>query len=95
MDSQNPNNLRSLFVFFDKKAENFLGNIIQTERHPAPVIRQFHHLLQDKNTIIGQHPDDFTALHIGYIEDDGTVIPIAPLIIATGSAWLAAQEPRS
>lgn len=87
-----PATQRSLFCFYDKKAENFLGNIVQAERHPAPIIRQFHALLQDKSTVLGQHPADFIALHLGYIDDDGAITPIAPLTIATGEAWLAAQE---
>lgn len=82
---------RSLFVIHDKVAETFIGQII-VERHPAPVCRIFHALLADNKTSLAQHPQDYNVVHIGYIEDDGTITPIAPLIIATGAAWLAAQS---
>ncbi|QXP44222.1 MAG: nonstructural protein [Arizlama microvirus] len=85
---------RSLFIIMDTVAETFIGQII-VDRHPAPVCRLFHKLLGDQQTQLAQHPKDYTLLHVGFIEDDGTLTPIAPLTIATGEAWLAANTEAS
>lgn len=90
-DIEISNQQRSLFIFHDRVAENFVG-FIQINRHPAPVVRDFHSLLADKQTSLGQHPNDFNVVHIGFIDDDGTITPIAPLIIATGASWVALQQ---
>lgn len=85
------NTQRSMFLIYDKISQNFVGQIV-VERHPAPVIRLFHQLLGEKNNQIAAHPKDYIVMHIGFIDDDGSITPIAPLTVATGEAWLAAQE---
>lgn len=94
MSDSPANLLRSLFVVQDLVAQNWIGQVV-CERHPAPVIRLFHQLLGDKNTQLSSHPKDYNVVHIGFIDDDGTITPIAPLTIATGEAWAAAQESAS
>lgn len=85
---------RSMFVIYDKVAEAFVGQVI-IDRHPAPVCRLFHQLLADKQTNLAAHPKDYVVSHVGYIEDSGRVWAIDPYIVATGEAWLAAQESNS
>lgn len=85
------NSQRSLFIIYDLVAQNLIGQVV-LERHPAPVIRLFHQLLADKNTQLAAHPKDYNVVHIGFIDDDGQLTPIAPLTVATGEGWLAAQE---
>lgn len=88
------NSSRSLYVIFDTVAESFIGQVI-IDRHPAPVCRMFHQLLGDPKTQLHAHPADYNVLHIGYLEDTGRLWPIDPTIIATGAAWLSAQENAS
>jgi len=82
---------RALFVIFDKVADTFLGHII-IERHPAPACRLFNQLLADKNSQLAQHPADFELVQIGFIEDSGQLLPIEPMVITSGTAWLSSQE---
>jgi hypothetical protein len=91
LDPQQKAVSRQVFIIHDKVAENFIGQIV-VDRHSAPVTRLFHQLLGDKQTQLAQHPQDYALLHIGYIEDSGRLWPIDPTVIATGAAWLAAQE---
>lgn len=85
------NQSRSIYAIFDLVAETFIGQLI-IDRHAAPVCRIFHQLLGDKSTQLGQHPKDYTLLHLGYVEDHGQLWPITPAVVATGEAWLAATS---
>lgn len=91
MPDEKGNSTRSIYIIFDLVAETFIGQCI-IDRHAAPVTRIFHSLLGDKNTQLGQHPNDYNLIFIGYIEDNGQLWPVTPTIVATGSAWLAAQN---
>lgn len=82
---------RSVFIIYDKVAENFIGQPV-LDRHAAPVIRLFHQLLGDQSTQLAAHPRDYSVLHVGYIEDNGQLWPIEPVTVATGESWAASQE---
>lgn len=86
-----PNVSRSVFCIYDRVAEAWIGQLL-VDRHPAPVTRMFHQLLGDKNTQLAAHPADYNLLHIGFVEDSGKLWSVDPTIIATGAAWLSAQQ---
>lgn len=85
--------MRQLYAVLDLKAESLIGGIIQ-ERLDAPAIRAFHDALDSKsNSILSQHPADFSLLLLGTIEEDGRIYPNGdgPQVVATGAQWAAAN----
>jgi hypothetical protein len=81
-----------LYVIYDEKAENVLGQILTSPR-AAAATRQFTELLNSKETIVGQHPADFTLLEIGSIDlTTGIITPDNPELIYSGKKWLQEES---
>lgn len=83
--------MRLMYSVYDTKAEGLVGGIIM-ERLDAPAIRAFHDALDAKsNSILSQHPEDFTLLCLGSIEDNGKIFlnHDGPTVVATGAQWAA------
>lgn len=83
---------RCIFVIYDRVSESFIGHPV-LERHPAPAVRLFNQLLDDRSTGPGQHPKDYELLQVGFIEDSGQILAIEPMTVTTGIAYLASKEP--
>lgn len=87
--------MRSIYCLYDRIALTFIG-VLMTERADAPAIRIFHDVLSAKESAPGQHPNDYDLLCLGTISDDAVVTPLSvPRVVATGGAWLAAQQQPS
>lgn len=73
-----------LFSIFDKKTGDY-GQLIQS-KHTGEILREWDHLVKDKNTKYGKNPEDFSLFQIGnYNPDNGIVETITPhLHIADG-----------
>lgn len=86
---------KNLYMVYDKTAQTTIGGIIQ-EHRDAPAIRAFHDALGMKDSLLAQHPADYTLLQIGILEEEtGLLLPMlgdSPVVIATGSSWLEAIE---
>lgn len=62
-----------LFSIYDSKAETFYKPI--PDISVGSMLRNFQELSNDKNTVVGKHPEDFTLFQIGEWDDDkGEVI---------------------
>lgn len=83
---------KGLYVIVDRKAEEILGNIIHVTRHEAPAVRSFDDAARMPQSIIGQHPEDFDLVRLGYLEEDLT-LTVETETILRGSTWAAAQAP--
>lgn len=73
-----------LFSIFDKKTGDY-GQLIQS-KHTGEILREWDHIIKDKNTKFGKNPEDFTLFQIGeYDPDKGTITQINPFLhIADG-----------
>lgn len=88
---------KKLFSVYDLVAETIVGPIL-AEPVAASAIRAFHDALGMKDSTLASHPADFNLLELGEISSNGLILPVlgeSPIIVATGSAWLAAKEAAS
>lgn len=84
--------MRRVYVLYDSVSATWIGQLV-VDRADAPVIRMFHDLLRDPKTGPGMHPNDYEIRHVGFVGDDGQLIPSETKVIATGAAWAASQTP--
>lgn len=84
-----------LYTFIDLKAEGRTGGIVACQTD-GPIIRAFHDSLKAPDSPWAAHPEDYNLVCIGEIQEDGKVDGWAFVrTVATGQAWLAAQEQLS
>lgn len=81
-----------LYQIYDLTAQAAAGPIMAF-RIDAAAIRAFNAVLVNKETLPGQYPDQFELRLLGEQDDQSSNIEpkVPPQIIATGSAWSAAQ----
>lgn len=86
---------RCIYAVYDNISQRIIGGLI-IEPSAPPAIRAFHDALQHKDSLLAQHPADYNLYFLGHIEDNGTIDPsFPPECVATGNAWLTAQQPQS
>lgn len=81
-----------IYCLFDRIALARTGNLVLA-RSDAIVVRLFQDLLREDERL-GKHADDYEMRRIGFIQDDGTIVPEVPVTIATGSQWRASLGPQ-
>ena len=75
--------IKFLYVVYDSKSETY--NTPFAEITDASAIRSFAGVCKNPDTILGQHPEDFTLFRIGHYNDQTSEItPQAPERLATG-----------
>lgn len=85
---------RNLYVIYDTLSGTTVGPIM-AERHDTAAIRTFEDLLGNRDTSVGQHPDDYELRRVGTQDLDTADITAARTItIATGRQWRENQERR-
>lgn len=88
--------MKKLYMLFDLSSMSAVGNVFTAISDP-PAIRSFHDILQDKNSICGQHPEDFDLILVGDQDDTGRINGVfgdpGYITIATGRQFKAAQAP--
>lgn len=67
--------MTNLYNIYDLKSDSIIGNIFSAKTN-AVAIRAFSDALQDKNSTIGQHPQDFVLIQVGEQHDTGAIAPI-------------------
>lgn len=85
---------KKLYQVYDLIAEMAVGPVIVDFRD-NPAVRTFIMVLEDKNTQLGQRPQDYELRYIGDLNEATsavTVPPGCPQTIATGRAWVAERE---
>lgn len=89
---------KRLYMVFDQVSLTTVGGII-LENHDAPAIRAFHDALKMKDSLLAQHPADYSLLQLGEIDSEGRITTAYggnPIVVATGAAWLDSNtQPQS
>lgn len=83
----------AIYAILDTVANDLVGMFpLQIFKAPAAAVRYFSDAAANEKTQIGQHPEDFTLVCLGYLTDNHTIeANQEPEIIITGKAWLAAR----
>ena len=81
-----------LYTLLDTEA-GLTGPIMQ-HRREAPAIRDFHAILDMKETNPGRYPEQFTLVCIGEMDDETGQLSAytPPEVVATGAEWLATNR---
>lgn len=86
-------------AIYDNVARAIVGPL-QVFPHNAPAIRMFSDVALDKRTQIGQHPEDYDLILLGFLEEDegaphidACTDPLGHAVI-TGANWVAAQNAK-
>lgn len=81
----------AIYAILDVAADDIVQNVLSISRHPAPMVRMFTDLLENKQGPIGQHPEDYALVRLGYINDEHELTTDYSVVI-TGKQWLTAQQ---
>lgn len=80
-----------IYTIYDSKAEQY-GRPFYQQNH-AEAIRSVTDLVNDPNTTVGRHPEDFTLFHIGEFDgDNGGLLPRAKYEAVARCHELAAKQ---
>lgn len=86
--------MRNIYAIRDKVANDLAGQFpLVCMRTDAQAVRYFGDSMQVDRSAISAHPEDYELIIVGGLNEDGSIVPIAPTIVITGQALLAAQEP--
>lgn len=86
-----------IYVVYDTKAEAPLvmgPQGLHLFPHDAVAIRFFSDLVNDKQTMIHRHPEDYVLKELGFM-DDQAIAASAPRVVVTATALVASQEVAS
>lgn len=85
--------MKYLYILWDNAAETRGGPIMEYH-NDASAVRAFTDLLKTKDTIVAQHPHDFSLLKVGAINDDTGIITAhdTPETILDGAQWNALED---
>lgn len=82
----------NLYQLYDTTAQSTAGPIMAVKKD-GPAIREFRRILDSKDTLPGQYPEQFQLLKIGQQdEESGQIVSIIPEVIDTGASKLALQR---
>lgn len=82
---------QAIYAVYDRKAQSLVGGLFMY-RHPAAAIRYFTDGLQQKDTVLSMHPEDFVLYRLGHLNEDGLSIEPDQELVLSGESWLASQE---
>lgn len=88
--------LTKLYQVFDVVAQMVSGPIF-LEKRDAPAIRAFYGIFNHKGTLPADYPENFELRCVG-VQDEETgqvTAECPPTMVASGTTWLNAQEPRA
>lgn len=82
--------IRYVYAIRDRVAGMLLGDVFHTFAHDAPAVRFFGDVIDQRGSIVNQHPRDFELVRLGNTTEDGMTIigESAPRIVITGEAVL-------
>lgn len=91
--------MKKIYAVYDKVAEEIMDRLLVFS-HDAAAVRFFQDALQDQQTILHKHPEDFELRCCGELESDGGVHRQSmdgkqnyPCVVLSGASWLATQQP--
>lgn len=84
---------KQLYAVYDTVSQQLIGGII-IEVADAPAIRAFHDALRMKDSLLAQHPEDYTLVNLAALDPAGYIVigETQPQIVATGKAWRESQN---
>lgn len=87
--------VKKLYAVYDKVAATIIGGIAMESRE-APAIRAFFDALDNPQSGLGQHAEDYLLKELGELDlETGLLLPVlgeSPITVATGSTWKAERE---
>lgn len=87
---------RGLYAINDRVAQSLVGRamyLVMAFRTDAEAARYFADGINDKSSMLHQHPADFELIYLGTISEGGEITPEPRRIIITGDALIATQQP--
>jgi len=81
----------NLYSVYDEKAQHF-GYMFFRKTH-AEAIRYFSDGARDKQTILGQHPEDFVLYHLGTVDEQNGFVEGVDVVnfLARGSEFKTSE----
>lgn len=68
-----------IYSVYDSKAEAYMQPFFMQTRGAA--LRAFSDAVDDSNSVLSKHPEDYTLFEIGEFSDsDGTLTPLIPAV---------------
>lgn len=91
--------MKKIYAIYDNVAKQQTGPLF-TQSADAAAIRLFSDGLADKTTTLGQHPQDYDLVYLGYLDEEDNnqgcrlniVASLCDEVILRGSQWLAMHE---
>lgn len=82
------------FSVFDSKSEVYGAPYFN--QHPGVAVRVFTDLVNDPNTVIAKHPEDFTLFEVGSFDDSkGVMLPLGtPINLGVASVFISKIVPK-
>lgn len=87
-----PTTQAGVYAILDLLAKEILGGL-QLFKHPAPAIRFFSDVASQQGSIVNSHPEDFSLICLGYVNERNEIVPNHTTVI-DGKTWKAAQLPK-
>ena len=78
--------VKKIYSVYDVKAKYHLNPIVMKE--DAEALRAFADLANDKQTMIGLHPEDFELFYLGTFDDNSAEICVEKIPVFLGRAIL-------
>jgi len=83
-----------MFAAEDRKLGVFLTPFFFL--HTGQALRAWSEIVNDRTTVVGKHPADFSLSQIGEFDDaDGSIVPHKPTQVATALEYLKAERPQT
>lgn len=83
--------IKSIYSVFDSKAAIFSPPFYMSNN--AMAIRSFGEIVEDKNTMVARHPEDFSLYMLGAFDDEtGNLASIKPINLVTASSMIVKPE---
>lgn len=87
---------RGIYAIRDRVAADLVGMhmyMLMTFRTSQEAARYFADAVNDTSSILNKHPADYELVKLGDINNDGTINKHDEIVVITGDALLAVQQP--
>lgn len=91
------NKKMGVYAIIDTLAESMIGsgNALTMHHRDETAIRMFTDVALSPGNLVNMHPEDFSLIQLGYINENHQLEPLPTnRVVLTGAAWKAAQEPK-
>lgn len=90
--------MKNIYAIRDRVAQEIVGlrmYALMCFRTNEEAARYFSDAINDESSMLNKHPQDYELIHVGLVNDEGTITPLsAPQLIITGDTLLALQKPK-